>query len=251
MRVVTKDEAVPRGVKLWDDGSRSEKTNYFGVSGKHLEGPQAFLMEFWPGEGGQIRAHFHHVRQFQIFVRGDDIRIGKHPVAPISYHYADADSPYGPIVPAKDGVAFYTLRPQSATGAYRMPGQKNEMGGRARRNIAGGVSTRSGDGGSQEVLIERHEDGLAASALRLAPNEITSSLDPSGSGGQYVLVCDGSLRYEGRDIPAESLIWIDADEGPVTIAAGDDGAMVLVLQVPCADAYEDVGLAKERLAAAT
>lgn len=243
MNVMPRERATVTPERTLPDGSRSRKTNYFGVSGTPTEGPQAFLVEFSPAEGSVVKPHFHHVRQFQVFVRGDDARVGKRPVPPLSFHYTDPDTPYGPIVPGPEGVAFMTLRPVASLGTYYMPGSRDSMKKNAGRNIAVSVAD-----GSEAPLIEPSADGLGAYALRIAPGQEVVAPDPAGSGGQYQLVWEGSLRQDDEELSPMSLIWVDPGDEPVTLRAGDEGALVLVLQYPVADPVEDAALSEERLA---
>src|SRR5215510_13372925 len=89
-------------------------------SGPDLDGPgygtptpQAFLAEF--ASDFTLHVHFHRVDQFQWFVRGGG-RFGTHHIGPGTVHFADRYTPYGPLVTAGDGAAFYTLRGVSDTG---------------------------------------------------------------------------------------------------------------------------------------
>ncbi|MDX6506831.1 MAG: hypothetical protein QOG06_1475 [Gaiellaceae bacterium] len=238
MQVVTPetvDHAVTEELTL-EDGSQSRVTHYFGSRGVESETvPDAFLVEYRPAPGCDIRPHFHRVPQFQVVVGGDG-RLGKRPVPPVSFHFADAYTPYGPIVPADEerGIDFFTLRPKSRPGLWWMPGSKSEMKGRAGRNIAVPVPEQPPlESGSQcETLIERHEDGLAAFRLRLAPGEETTGPATDGSDGQFYLVVGGSLRGEEVEAPRNSLLYVEPDDPAATVTAGDEGADVLVLQYP-------------------
>ena len=58
--------------------------------------PQAFLIEMHAGE--TILPHFHEVDQFQVFVSGmGSLGRGKEAARPLSVHYADHHTGYGPI----------------------------------------------------------------------------------------------------------------------------------------------------------
>ena len=43
---------------------------------------------------------------------------GKKPAPPVTFQYADAYTPYGPIVGEKDGFTFFTLRPIASGGFF-------------------------------------------------------------------------------------------------------------------------------------
>src|SRR5215470_18719270 len=65
--------------------------------------------------GDIIPPHFHEVDQFQVVVDGRGT-IGKHALEPVTVHYTDAYTPYGPITTVGDGMLFYTLRAQESNG---------------------------------------------------------------------------------------------------------------------------------------
>src|SRR5262245_4335911 len=56
--------------------------------------PQAFLIEQDPRT--LVGAHFHEQDQFQVVAAGGGT-IGRHPLAPLSVHYASRYTGYGPI----------------------------------------------------------------------------------------------------------------------------------------------------------
>src|SRR5215470_17255062 len=107
MRAVSSVEAVVKEVVRPDGVGRQR--NYLGAAGTIANGPQAFLVER-PYANARIEPHFHDVDQFQVVVAGDG-RMGKKPVAPVTFQYADAYTPYGPIVANGHGISFFTLRP--------------------------------------------------------------------------------------------------------------------------------------------
>lgn len=205
-------------------------------------GPQGFLVEF-PTARGTIRPHFHRVDQFQVVVDGGG-SLGKHPVGPIACHYTDGFTPYGPIVTEGEGISFYTLRAAADTGAYYMPGSRDKLERRAGRGLsweapgAGHAAPATGhaapatDTDALTAHFAPHADGLAAYTLRLGPGATLAGLSPEGGAGQYHVVIAGSLRWEGRDLPPRSLVWVDPDEVPPAITAGPEGLIGLILQFP-------------------
>lgn len=212
-------------------GGMGYRRNFVGQSGTIAAGPQGFLVERrYPNP--VIDPHFHDVDQFQVVVGGYG-RMGKTPVEPITFQYADAYTPYGPIVGMDDGIAFFTLRPIASGGHWVMPGNRDKMPGRAGRNIAGlfdinKVLTDKGHT-EREALIEPQEDGVDAVGIRLGPNAETISEESAG-GGQYILVCSGTLVANGKTFEANSLMHVEAGEPAPTLVAGNDGANVLVMQ---------------------
>jgi hypothetical protein len=208
-----------------------------------------FVVEAAPAEPevgdrfATVKPHFHLVRQFQVIIDGDEPQVAKTPVAPFDLQYVDPSTPYGPFMTGKKGLTFMTLRPPGAhKGLYWMPGSRDRMTKRAGRNLL--ISLADHDSGAPlDTLIERHEDGLAAFRANAEAGELLGMPDPAGAGGQHLLVIRGSVVHEGAEYPAMSLLWVDPDEGPAELAAGADGASVLVMQYPLRNpAAEPFGL---------
>ncbi|MBL4720712.1 MAG: hypothetical protein JKY20_06235, partial [Alphaproteobacteria bacterium] len=175
-----------------------QRRDYFGTAGNMIEGPQGFLVER-PYAGARIDPHFHDIDQFQVIVAGDG-RIGKKEVMPVTFQYADAYTPYGPIVARDDGISFFTLRNVASGGHFSMPGSKHLMPCRAGRNIAGGIklegiSLQEGEVARKE-LMERQDDGVLAEGIHLGSNATTHGIQ-NDAGGQYYLVCEGTLVRDG------------------------------------------------------
>ena len=117
MQIVTFEEADSMPSK--GEGYTSTVHNYYGrVKSMHV-GPQAFLVHM-PDEGSTIRPHFHDVDQFQVVVGGGG-RMGPEAIGPVAFHYADAYTPYGPIIGGRDGIEFFTIRAQCVGGFFPMP----------------------------------------------------------------------------------------------------------------------------------
>ena len=85
--------------------------------------PVAFLVEKRPG--GITRPHFHRADQYQVVVGGQRQNLGLHETGSVAVHYTRrVFRPYGPIVAAGDGIAWFTLRPglgSPAPGTWRTP----------------------------------------------------------------------------------------------------------------------------------
>jgi hypothetical protein len=228
MQSVSVDESRTRDVKR-PDGNTGRRSDYFGSPGIVDAQPQAFLVEL-PYAGARVNPHFHDIDQFQVIVAGDG-RIGKKLLAPITFQYADAYTPYGPIVANDDGISFFTLRNVASGGHFVMPGSRHLMPCRAGRNIAGSFGTDLG--GAQGVVVSRlidlQDDGVAAFGVTLGPNARTESL-PVDAGGQYYLVCAGALTDAGRALSSDSLVRVEPGETPFEMEAGPEGAAILVLQ---------------------
>lgn len=229
MQAVSSLEATVKEV-VRDEGTGRQR-NYLGTAGTIAAGPQAFLVERLYANA-RIDPHFHDVDQFQVVVRGDG-RIGKKTVAPVTFQYADAYTPYGPIVANGAGIAFFTLRPIASGGHFRMPGNRHRMPCRAGRNLAGAFSLDGTPVGAGEVvreeLLPMAADGVRAAGFRLGAHAHAVG-PPSDAGGQYYLVCDGTLIERGRTLAGHSLIHVAPGEAAPALAAGAAGAAVLMVQ---------------------
>lgn len=229
MRTVASNEAKFTEVKR--EGGIGARRGYIGSPGSMAEGPQAFLVER-PYPNPRIAPHFHDIDQFQVIVAGDG-RMGKQQVKPITVQYADAFTPYGPIVGREDGIGFFTLRAVASGGYFAMPGSKHLMPGRAGRNIAAAFDIERAAPADGEVvrepLIEPEPDGVTVEGLRLGANATADGIATT-AGCQYYLVCTGSLIQDGKHMPANSLIHVEPNEAAPVLQAGPDGAAVLAMR---------------------
>lgn len=229
MQAVASTEA--REMTVVRAGGTGRRVDYIGSPGTIDANPQAFLVDrLYPN--ARIDPHFHDIDQFQIVVEGD-CRMGKKAAGPVTFQYADAYTPYGPIVGAEHGFAFFTLRPIASGGFFAMPGNRHNMPGRAGRNIAGLFDTgRPRPPAGQVVredLMAPQADGVNAVGLRLGAGATAGGL-PSDAGGQYYLVCEGEVSQDGKALPRHSLIHVEPGEVPPVLTGGPAGADVLVLQ---------------------
>jgi quercetin dioxygenase-like cupin family protein len=206
-------------------GQRGRVASYIGTAGALAPGPQAFLVEI----GGTIEPHFHDVDQFQVVVYGKG-RLGKKALAPISIHYADAFTPYGPII-SDDGLAYFTLRLAASAGFFAMPGSGDKRKYRQGRNISwapGGDVSIAYEGGEKDG---GPEDGLSMRTFVLSAGERWTT-PPSDGGGQYFIVFKGSVTHGAEVLGEMSLIYIDPGDAAAAFVAGGEGAQVVLLQFP-------------------
>jgi hypothetical protein len=214
-------------------GGVGARRDYLGEPGSLEAGPQAFLVER-PYPNPRVAPHFHDIDQFQVIVAGDG-RMGTKEVKPITFQYADAFTPYGPIVGRDDGISFFTLRAVASGGYFAMPGSRQHMPGRAGRNLAAAFDIEREPLPAHEVtrepLMEPEADGVYAEGLRLGAHASTTGLTPD-AGCQYYLVCTGSLIQDDKTLPVMSLIHVAPGDGTPRLQAGPDGANVLVMQFP-------------------
>ena len=231
MQIVTREQTQQREIQTKE--YVSVVNPYYGSILETFEGPQAFLVDM-PSEGSTIHPHFHDIDQFQVIVRGDG-RLGPGPARPVAFHYADAFTPYGPIVGGEKGISFYTIRAACSTGYFPMPEARHKIPGKPGRNIAGqfdidqplpavGQHTR-------ERLLEAKPDNVLVVGLRMGPDAKAAG-EPTDGGDQYYLVCSGSLSQDGKELPPLTLIRLERGEATPSFTAGPKGAQVLILQLP-------------------
>ena len=218
-------------------GGTGRRVDYIGSPGTIDDNPQAFLVDrLYPD--ARIDPHFHDIDQFQVVVEGA-CRMGKKTADAVTFQYADAYTPYGPIVGEQQGFAFFTLRPIASGGFFAMPGNRHNMPCRAGRNIAGRFDTSRPAPAPgtvvREALMVDMADGLDAVGMRLGAEAEIGDL-VSDAGGQYYLICEGEVRQtvaggqEGKTLTRHSLIHVLSGETSPTLQAGATGAEILVVQ---------------------
>ena len=212
-------------------GGTGRRYDYIGSPGEIDTRPQAFLVERLYA-GARVDPHFHDIDQFQVVVDGD-CRMGKKAAPPITFQYADAYTPYGPIAGAEQGFAFFTLRPIASGGFYAMPGNRQHMPGRAGRNIAGHFDIErplpKRGNVDRQALMAPQADKVDATGWWLGADASIDS-EPAGGGGRYYLVCIGSVNAAGKALTAGSVMHAAPGEATPALLAGPDGAAVLMVQ---------------------
>ena len=221
-------------------------SDYMGrapVNGGYVEGyekhdnplPQGFLVEQPPGSA--TPPHFHEANQFQVVVAGGG-RIGKHDTPPLSVHYANAHTPYGPVCAGADGLFYFTLRSSWDPGAKYLPDAKDKLRKGNQRARYGGAALTDGatlaalGGASSVVLMAPEPDGLAAWLYRTGAGGRLVLPAPAGSGGQYHMVVGGAALRDGASLTAWSCLFVTPDEPALAIDAGPAGLELLVMQYP-------------------
>jgi hypothetical protein len=216
------------------EGTVIASAPYFGSNQAIARGPQGFYVDFGPEF--MIHPHFHRVDQFQIVVRGTG-KIGKHSLDPVTVHYTDGFTPYGPIDCGKEGMAFFNFRSHSDVGAYPMPASKAELERKAGRSFTEHTwfDLGGGDRGRtrMEALIDLQDDGLATYELIAAPGANLPD-DVVGGACRYQLVLGGSLVFEDRELPERSAVFASAGEVLSHRRAGAGGLHLLQVQLPYA-----------------
>jgi hypothetical protein len=209
--------------------------------------PQLLLVE-QPVPGSSVLPHYHSTDQFQVFLDGS-AKLGRHEVTPVSIHYTNRYTGYGPIVAGPSGVSYYVLRPEFdtlVTGQYlHVPELREKLKrqpGRRRSIIVDAVALKS----AAELLAikvpvservigledDKHDPGMFADVLSMGPGLSYTAPEPSTGGGQVVLVLQGSMQCDGTSYAARSAVAVTAEERALTLISGDSGVQALVLQYP-------------------
>lgn len=195
--------------------------------------PQVFLAESPPAR--TIPPHYHDVDEYQVPMSGSGW-FGKHRLIIHGVHFARAYTPYGPIAPEKDGLSFLTLRTQAA-GPIRMVPEHSETLKRMpnRRPYQGTEAPVFG--GPDDVSIRllstlKEGGGATAHAVSLKPNARAAAPDHALSNGQFLVVVRGGLVHQGKLHNALTVAFVKPDEPRFELAAGTEGADVLVLDMP-------------------
>lgn len=231
MRAIAPSEA--NEVEVVRPEGVGRRIDYIGSPGLIDANPQAFYVDRLY-QGARIDPHFHDIDQFQVVVDGA-CSMGKKAAGPVTFQYADAYTPYGPIVDSSGhGFAFFTLRPIASGGFWAMPGNRQNMPCRAGRNIAGLFDAERATPPAGEAWIERlmdeQADGVDAIGIRLGSGAATAG-PPSNGGGQYYLVCEGdAVLDDGKPLPRRSLMHVAPGEAAPRFRAGPEGAAILCLQ---------------------
>ena len=222
-------------------GSLQWRTNFIGTHVEQVEDrPQAFLVEMSPG--GVNTPHFHQVDQFQVLVAGSGT-MGRNPAGIIALHYVDHHTAYGPLNAGPYGLSFFTIRAKSDPGGIKLdtPGYKDFLKPTKKRyllaeNIA--LSTEPVLQNRSVVALENvidgadSSDGMGAYMLRLGAGMKTTGPDPKATGGQYYLVVNGSLHFDGASYPVWSTVFANPTDAPLEVCAGAYGLEALVMNFP-------------------
>ena len=238
--VMTAAEAAPRRMeRVLSAGGTLFSTPYFGASpvfpvgpGQATQdrGPQAFLVEQNPGS--IVSPHFHLEDQFQLIIRGGGT-LGRHEVAAISVHYANAHNGYGPIVAGETGLAYFTLRRHGDMGAWYLPDASDRMDRKSRRRQATGGPAAAAPGTSVAVepLLARNDDGLGAWHVSAPARALVDSVIGADDGDRFLVSVNGGISIGDRMLDAFGVAYLAAGETSI-VEVGEEAAVFLVLCFP-------------------
>jgi hypothetical protein len=217
-------KALPNGFQYW-------KSTLISTSNPGQR-PNAFLVEQPPSS--TLATHFHTANQFQVFVHGSG-RLGRHKIAPVTVHYTNAFSPYGPINSLADGLHYYTFRDDYDPGARFLPEAILDLQKTKRRYA---TSVPLGVPLERPITTERRfdmiplaEDGVAAIRVDAPSGATVMTEMGSAHSDRYILVLTGEIDCTDAVVGARACIFLAQDEAP-SVTARDGGACFLLLQFP-------------------
>lgn len=237
--VASSTKSMARHIDLSDKSAQKDgrnvpvKRNWFINPDEH-DGLAAYRIEL-PEAGSVVMPHFHTQDQFQVFVDKTGCKLGADALHPVAVQYADACSPYGPIVGGPQGLAFFVFRLQKDAGAFVMPESRSKMTGKPGRIVLAKLPPESEavPAGGVQMLEAPHADGLLVARLAAAPNGRVIAPSPASGGGQYVLIASGSAREgAGGLLPARSCLFASPDDAPLALSAGPEGFNAVLVQFP-------------------
>jgi hypothetical protein len=244
MRIVAPSAALARYDGDGPDGNHYFLTDFMGSFRRRQDdGPQAILHTL-RGPDPIIPPHFHPIPEFQVFIAGDELWIGKCRGRAVLVHFVDDYTPYGPVRGGASGMSWLLMRPAPDHDVMNlMPGSRAKMIRRAGRNISVQLDPDQPAYGAVLSLIEPHADGLAMYRLSLAPHQVVTS-PGARPAGHYGVVLAGALHHGGDAYGRWSCWYTGADEPAPIVEAGPEGADLLVLNFP--DPRSSLGRARRR-----
>jgi hypothetical protein len=190
-------------------------------------GRQAYLVKSY-SEAAKVGSHFHLVPQFQVFVEGEGT-FQRHAIDVPTVHYTDAYTTYGPIVAGPAGLSFFVLRKDRDGPAHYMPGSREALVRRGRRNVSAPLPDPGPDG---VAPVWDDEDGLAAVVVDLAEGAPLHGISATVGDGTYVLVLAGSLLVGGEPLAERSCVFLDREDDASEVLGGPGGSRALVMRFP-------------------
>jgi hypothetical protein len=142
MIVATAAQAAQERFRVDSHGAGAWIHPYFGTGAKQMGAnqpqagapyPMLYLVE--QDASTTIPTHFHQVSQFQVVVRGQG-RLGAHALEPVTVHYTNAFTGYGPLAASSAGMGYLTVRNCFDPGLKPLPQARDELDA-ARKTPAG------------------------------------------------------------------------------------------------------------------
>jgi len=214
-------------------------------------GPEAIRFRFDPTPS--IYAHMHLTAQYQLILGGEmEMPRGQLHLGPLSIHYTDHNTPYGPfsVTPGHD---MLVLHPKSG-GLISMAhlNARRKINLTARLLVAkveddqwcAAPEYRRSRGEARMQTLIPADMGPECVAIQLPPGGATPQAEPTY--GRYEVVLSGSVNHGGQELVSPGFRYVQGDEVPPPMIAGAQGATVMLLAFD-ADALEG-GLTGEGIA---
>ncbi len=249
IRSVSAETAAENKFLITGPGPKAWIHSYINEGSKHADGsprkpgdmsPMIYLVDQEPNSA--ITMHFHQVDQYQIVVGGSG-SMGRHPLGPITVHYTNAYTGYGPLMAGPAGLQYLTIRSRWDPGLRPLPESKSEL------PPAGSYKMRQRTTVPNPVKLDTDLEMLSAPDLRQLMHEGDAHAwmldlparqtydDPSDHRMDRVfIICSGSITGTAAN-GLMSCHFIPAEER-LTLSSGDKGAEILILQFPTSQHHE-------------
>ena len=220
------------------------RTTYTG----QVEGEPQIVLVQQPLPESVLPTHYHASDQFQLFLDGDG-KLGSHALHPVSIHYTNRFTGYGPLVAGEHGVDYYVLRPKAdplGPGQYifktetrdYLKLQKNQK----RTFVVDALEILSEQSLSElnnpevkelfSVADDAPDAGILAQELRIGPNQNFCCHDPLTGGGQVLFVLQGELTHEGIPLASRGAVAASRGDAAISFITGRQGVQALLMQYP-------------------
>jgi hypothetical protein len=186
--------------------------------------------------GTIIPTHFHQVTQFQVAVAGRG-KIGERLLEPVTVHYTNAFTGYGPLQASSEGMSYFTVRNAFDPGLRPLPEAREELM-HARRTPAGATplnvvaepfALSSAITSYAQHSLLAHDSGAAALMHCLPPNnEIQIKALPQD---RTLLMISGQARMMDAPLNTMDGLFLAAGES-LSLQADQAGVRLLELRFP-------------------
>jgi hypothetical protein len=241
MRSVTAEAAASDRFLIEGPGPKAWIHNYINEGRTRADGsprtagdmsPMIYLVDQEPNSS--IDMHFHQVDQFQIFTGGSG-RMGRHPLLPVTVHYTNAHTGYGPLQSGPDGLQYLTIRSRWDPGLRPLPEARDELPPAGSYKMRQRTTEPSPPVGREvlaslrlpQVRALMQEDGGAGAWLVALPPHADAPSPADEASDRVIVVVAGAMARENGSVM--SCQFAEVGE-PITLIAGPSGAEVLVLQ---------------------
>jgi hypothetical protein len=222
MIIATAAQAAQDKFRVDSHGAGAWIHPYFGTGAKAVGTdkpatgaalPMLYLVE--QDAGTTIPTHFHQVTQFQVAVAGSG-KIGDHALRPVTVHYTNAFTGYGPLQASSEGMSYFTVRNAFDPGLRPLPEAKQELlaarktpAGSQPLNIVAPPWVRSEHSNAAEQLLA-HDSGAAA-VMHSLPQGTALNTQPVLQDRTWLLI-SGQARLNDMELNAQDGVFLAAGE---------------------------------------